>query len=268
MILQPGFLDHWKTRLLVQLAGDDERAILAVLRLWEFCQMRKKWRFNGEITNAALDSICRLHNSRELFIKSGFLDEIDDKTVEVHDWAVENRYIVNCWTNGGKGGRKPSQKTKKPTGNPRVPERKPKGNPYNLILSNLISSLEEGVRGRFEEWVKVRKGMGKPVKDWDGMFTEQVKWLGQFSEKDQVEVLSASIRNNWQGLFPPKQDSTSPQRKLPAYEIEKRVKAIVAARNQIYDRWRGKEKEMSLEDRRQMNELQKKRDELEGQLTQ
>jgi hypothetical protein len=70
--------------------------------------------------------------------------------------------------------------------------------------SAYASVLKEGVRGRFEEWVKVRKAMGKKPKDWETMFSEQAKWLNQFSETDQLEILSASIRNNWQGLFEPK----------------------------------------------------------------
>ena len=74
--------------------------------------------------------------------------------------------------------------------------------------------LKEGVRGRFSEWVQVRMAMGKKPKDWDKMFSEQAKWLTQFSESDQLEILSASIRNNWQGLFPPKNQKNRPPTKV------------------------------------------------------
>ena len=80
--------------------------------------------------------------------------------------------------------------------------------------------LKEGVRGRFEEWMKVRRSMGKAPKDWDKMFSEQIKWISQFSVSDQLEIISASIRNNWQGLFEPKQSrirqTSSTRGKLPA----------------------------------------------------
>jgi len=86
--------------------------------------------------------------------------------------------------------------------------------------SAYISVLKEGVRGRFEQWVKVRKAMGKKPKDWDSMFYEQAEWLSQFSEADQIEVLSASIRNNWQGLHPPKPGSRKPTEQS---ELDKRL---------------------------------------------
>ncbi len=73
------------------------------------------------------------------------------------------------------------------------------------------SLLKEGLREKFEEWMTVRKGMGKAPKNWNKMFTEQVKWLNGFSKRDQLEILSQSIRNNWQGLHEPKGKSHAPQ---------------------------------------------------------
>ncbi len=73
--------------------------------------------------------------------------------------------------------------------------------------ASALSVLKEGVRGRFEKWIQVRKDMGKKPKNWESMFLEQAEWLQQFSESAQIEIISASIRNNWQGLFPPKQNS-------------------------------------------------------------
>lgn len=57
------------------------------------------------------------------------------------------------------------------------------------------------VRDKFEKWMVVRRGMGKAPKDWSDMFAEQFGWLESFPETDRVEILSQSIRNNWQGLF-------------------------------------------------------------------
>jgi hypothetical protein len=75
------------------------------------------------------------------------------------------------------------------------------------------SVLKEGVRGRFQDWVKVCKAMRNKPKNWESMFHEQAEWLQKFSESDQIEILSQSIRNNWQGLFPPKRDKKPWKRK-------------------------------------------------------
>jgi hypothetical protein len=85
---------------------------------------------------------------------------------------------------------------------------------------NVCSTLSKCVKDKFTEWMAVRRGMGKKPKSWDNMFTEQVKWLKQFTETDQIEVLSASIRGNWQGLFPPNrngQQKTRPKERAPSY---------------------------------------------------
>ena len=60
-------------------------------------------------------------------------------------------------------------------------------------------------------WMNVRRGMKKP-KNWTTLFNGQIEWLSQFSEPDVFEILSASIRNGWQGLFEPKKLSGSNQK--------------------------------------------------------
>ncbi len=81
-------------------------------------------------------------------------------------------------------------------------------------ISPFLSVLKsERVRERFLEWIPIRKAMGKKPKDWDKMFSEQCKFLSQFTEADQIESISASIRNNWQGLFPPNKNGQRPQPK-------------------------------------------------------
>jgi len=72
------------------------------------------------------------------------------------------------------------------------------------ILSDAVKLLSKTVAARFEEWMQVRRGMGKKPRNWEKMFSEQIRWLSKYSEPIQIEILSASIRNNWQGLFEPK----------------------------------------------------------------
>lgn len=53
---------------------------------------------------------------------------------------------------------------------------------------------------RWRQWQTVRRGLKKP-KNWLDLFNEQCEWLGQHTEPVAFEILSASIRNGWTGLF-------------------------------------------------------------------
>jgi hypothetical protein len=81
-------------------------------------------------------------------------------------------------------------------------------------ISSSLSSLPEGVRGRFEEWMPFRRAM-KKCKDFDAMFLKQIAWLKQFTTTDQIEIIDQSIRNGWQGLFRPKKDKKPWEEKKP-----------------------------------------------------
>ena len=256
MIVEPDFLTHWKTRELVRIT-EDPAAPLILIRLWAHCHYRKTSRFLN-LPDVALAGICGWQKNppelRAILLELGLIEQKGDYLI-VHDWAETNRMLVSAWINGAKGGRprlskSPMRKpTGKPTGKPNPESGEPVGKPDRRsgepvgepVLSNLsyLSVLVEGVRGRFQEWVKVRKVMGKKPKDWEAMFSEQAEWLSGFSESDQIEILSASIRNNWQGLFPPKQQANH-KRTMSAFEIEKRMAAINDEINKIWKRNGGK----------------------------
>lgn len=59
------------------------------------------------------------------------------------------------------------------------------------------------VLDKWSVWVDVRRKR-KNCKDWERLFNEQIDWIAQFTEPEAFEILSASIRNGWQGLFEPK----------------------------------------------------------------
>ena len=126
VIVTPEFLDHWKTRMLVDELQGDETAPLLVLRLWAHCQVRKTHRL-GRVSASALKSICRYNGSHEaLWLalqNSGFI-EVKHEQVDVHQWSVYNQGLINSWINGRKGGR-----PKKPTGIPQVSHGEPTANP-------------------------------------------------------------------------------------------------------------------------------------------
>ena len=120
MIVEPDFLEHWKTRLLVRLLGTEE-APLYVIRLWAHCQHRKTDRFTGWNPDV-LASVCRWVGPAETFwsaMGQTFLDIQGDKVV-AHDWNIANASLIAAWENGKKGGRPSKKRHTKPTGNPSV----------------------------------------------------------------------------------------------------------------------------------------------------
>jgi hypothetical protein len=126
MIVSPDFLDHWKTRMLIDALGDN-CAPIYVIRLWAHCQNRKTHILpsdNPEVTKA----ICQAPHDAKLFhsamIAAGFIEVLDGKTV-AHEWDSVNAYLINSWANGKKGGRPPKKTQTKPKQNPELTQSKP-----------------------------------------------------------------------------------------------------------------------------------------------
>jgi len=122
MIVEPDFLDHWKTRMLARLLKD-ERAPIYVIRLWAHCQQRKTDRFT-DWNPDVLASVCRWEtDGLTLWEAMGktFL-EIDGGNVVVHGWAQTNAALISAWENGKRGGRPKAVNIdpQKPSENPPV----------------------------------------------------------------------------------------------------------------------------------------------------
>jgi hypothetical protein len=125
VIVDPDFLDHWRTRMVVDALGD-EMAPMFIMRLWAHCQARKSDRH--AMPPAGLKAQCRAPHEAAAFeqalIDAGFVQREGD-TIVVLGWAEQNASLLAAWENGAKGGRPPKQ----PKQNPRVTESKPTGNP-------------------------------------------------------------------------------------------------------------------------------------------
>ena len=125
MIVDPDFLDHWRTRMVVDALDGDEMAPLCVLRLWAHCQSRKSDRF--EMPTAGLKAQCRYKGDAQKFeqalTEAGFIKR---EGIEVHvlGWAEQNASLIAAWENGAKGGRPRT----KPVENPQETQGKPNGN--------------------------------------------------------------------------------------------------------------------------------------------
>lgn len=135
MIIEPDFLDHWKTRLLMRLL-DTEAAPNYVIRLWSHCQTRKTNKF-PEWSPAILASVCRWSGDADQFW-SAMMQTFcrhEDGYLIAHEWDEVNASLIAAWSNGGKGGR-----PKKPMGNPRV---NPESNPVNPRLTHGVTDRED-----------------------------------------------------------------------------------------------------------------------------
>lgn len=134
MIVEPGFLTHWKTRLLCSLLNDPYAHVF-VLYFWEHCQQRKQWIF--DVSHKTFASICNYTGDAELFY-SAMIQTFADQTemgILAHDWDIVNASLVANWTNGkygvlgkdyGKLGGRPSiTPTKPPKGSKNNPHQTP-----------------------------------------------------------------------------------------------------------------------------------------------
>lgn len=123
MILEPGFLDHWKTVKLVNMLKA-ETAPLLVIRLWEHCQQRKRATFPG-FTAETLAAVCRWTGDPsklwDAMMAAGFIRH-EAGAVIVHDWEESNRSLIAAWANGRKGGRPLKRRVPAPTQPPPQPE--------------------------------------------------------------------------------------------------------------------------------------------------
>ncbi len=132
MIVDPDFMDHWRTGMVADAIGDP-MAPVYILRLWAHCQGRKSDRF--VMPTAGLKAQCRAPVDAKLFeqalIEAGFIQR-DGETIIVTGWAEKNASLIAAWDNGSKGGRpKKNQEEAKtePTGNPPETQTEPGDDP-------------------------------------------------------------------------------------------------------------------------------------------
>jgi hypothetical protein len=118
MIVQPDFLDHWKTLRLASVLSDP-LAPIYVIRLWGYVQTSRKDTIPDDAET--LKAICRWPGAAGSFLAamldSRWIEKVDGG-LRVHDWAEVNNYLVHNWTVGCLGGR-PRVTNPKPANNPR-----------------------------------------------------------------------------------------------------------------------------------------------------
>jgi hypothetical protein len=221
MIVEPDFLDHWKTRMLVRLLGT-ETAPLCVIRLWAHCQQRKTDRFTGWIPDV-LASVCRWDGDGKTLwdaMLQTFIEK-DGETVIVHDWAMSNASLISAWENGKKGGR---PTVLKPAGN------RPVIRPVSYRVTDREDRIdrEEKTNTTASPWI-VGFGLELPerlrtdqclnaVKLWlahkaekrqsykpTGLKMALTKWSNEFSAETFPSAVENSIASGWVGIYQSKE---------------------------------------------------------------
>lgn len=158
MIVQPNFIDHWKTKCVGNALGGKGIAIECILRLWSHCQHQKTDRI-PKANPRVLAAICDWSGDPQILwdVMLETFCEKDGQFLVAHGYKARNSQLFTSWSNGKKGGRPVS--VEKPTGNPRVTRGKP--NPSSLVLSNSQFTESKEVGG-----IEIRKRlnviMGRP----------------------------------------------------------------------------------------------------------
>jgi len=193
MIVQPDFLDHWKTRLLVDLL-DDESAPLYVIRLWAHCQNRKTHVIpngNPNITKAICKASCHgAEKFHSAMIEAGFI-AIKNGELVAHDWNSINSTLVRNWANGKLGGRprkeNPTVTQPEPKDNPQVTQPKPRREEKSRVEKNRVDNRNKNTYSDdFSEWWKVY-GVGTKA----NAFTA---WKKQGLNNSDVSLLIAEAK--------------------------------------------------------------------------
>lgn len=195
MIVQPDFLEHWKTRQLVELT-DDEAAPLAVIRLWAHCQNSKRGCF-PDMTPKQLASICRWGDRKPAchiaLVNSGFVEKLSPRGYTAHEWSEHNRQLIQKWEAGKNGGR--PQRSENPNELP--PDGKPTDNrPIIDRELDRTDRIELTAKNRTEQ-------INAPMKDNSGSSSGSLVSNGVGSGSGLVEGLAESIaRSKTAGSYP------------------------------------------------------------------
>lgn len=98
----------------------------------------------------------------------------------------------------------------------------------NGSLSSGSLEDKKRLRSTLEQWQEYRQHRAEPPKDWSLYWDKQLKFLSHYTPRVAIEIIDASIRNNWQGLFPPKNGSTPHDAPAAAVPIFAKIKAVEA----------------------------------------
>lgn len=204
MIIDPDFLDHWRTRMVVD-ALQDEMAPIYIMRLWAHCQARKSDQHT--MPPAGLKAQCRAPHDAAKFeqalIEAGFVERTG-QDIYVVGWADQNASLIAAWENGGKGGRpkkpssNPTETHGKPTVNPAVTQGKPDANPDETDKSREDKSREEtpSLRSGVEAPPPQRKRGARVVPDDFEVTPDMAAWARASHPGVDIQAQTAAFRDH------------------------------------------------------------------------
>ena len=102
--------------------------------------------------------------------------------------------------NGSQNVTTRARKTETETGKKRVPKGTPKEPPVSFVDSIPEKLKTEAFRTIWLDWEAARRQQKRKLTP--RAVTEQFALLVQYDEAEAIEMIRASIRNNWQGIFP------------------------------------------------------------------
>jgi hypothetical protein len=219
VIVDPDFLDHWRTGMVADALGD-QLAPVYIMRLWGHCQERRSDTF--VMPTKGLKAQCKFPGDADLFERAlseaGFIRR-DGESIVVVGWADKNAALFAAWENGQKGGRprkpiqNPSETHGKPSGNPSLTQTKP-------IREEKRREETEGRAARFSlpDWIPadawkgyedMRVRIKKPITDRARALV--VKELDKLraAGHDPSAVLDRSTVKGWTDVYPLKGSAPS-----------------------------------------------------------
>lgn len=234
MIVDPDFLDHWRTRMVVDALGGDEMAPMYVLRLWAHCQQRRSSSF--QMPAAGLKALCRYKGDAEALeaalIDAGFVERNGGEIV-LPKWAEHNAKLIANWTNGATGGR-PKKTEEEPTENPTETQPEPTETHAEPIREEKSREEQKGSKAKTKapaepsplellaeagvaeqvakDWVKHRKAKRNSCSQ---TVLEERQQQAQIAGIALEDALRLEVSRGWQGFqaewLQPKQARASPQ---------------------------------------------------------
>ena len=176
-----------------------------------------RWIFEYQINGNEPTNTDRVFMAFQFFKNQFRVDEVKyDKRVEVNK------------NNGSLGGRplnpnKPNktEKTQSVISEPKKADKdkendKVKDKGKEIVLLNELPFGSDEFIKVWDSWIKFRKEMKKPLKA--ASIKEQLKFLSNHSEETAIAIITQSIMNGYQGLFPLKANSKQSQQPISKLE--------------------------------------------------
>jgi len=191
VIVQPDFLDHWKTLKLTSVLSDP-LAPIYILRLWSYVQTSRRDIIPDDAE--MIKAVCRWGGPapviRSALMSCGWVDAVEGGLL-IHGWSELNARLIHNWTVGKTGGR-PRVTTENPRDTPRVSQTKP----IRVDKIRGEENIREGIPSLALTGEPNTVSPSKPKKE---KFIEQLRWVGGDKMWDGIK---GSDYEKWQDAYP------------------------------------------------------------------